>query len=120
MSKASSTASVRFPTEVPLSRIRIGLVKEQLRQGVAERYVYELCRTIDGDRFEIELVSVEGTGLSSQHFGALLAASGIRIREELPVIRQAPSVRVGALRRLIIRLRYLRHRRRVTALFRTY
>jgi glycosyltransferase involved in cell wall biosynthesis len=102
-------------------RKRIGLIKETLAQGGAERYTFEICRAFDPERFEVELLCVEGTGLADQYYGERLVARGFRIREALPVIRPPTSLRrLPWLQRFFVKLQYARHRRRVHALFAEY
>jgi glycosyltransferase involved in cell wall biosynthesis len=117
---------VRSPRS--LNRTKICLIKGTLAQGGAERYTFEICRAFDPERFEVELLCVEGTGLADQYYGARLAARGFRIREALPRIRDAlPRIgplswlnRFPYLRRFLVTAQYAFYKRRVQALFRDY
>lgn len=64
-------------------RIRVLFVIGGLGQAGAERYLYEVCRRIDRDRFAVEVLTTIGQD-PAEHYAVKLAEIGVPIHRKLP------------------------------------
>jgi glycosyltransferase involved in cell wall biosynthesis len=88
-----------------VARRRIVFVISQLRQGGAERYLYELCRHVDRSRFDVEVLAPRG--VRTHYYYGRIRELGVQIHEKLPRLRTfagiAPGLAAGAWFAAIVR-----------------
>ncbi|HEY4304186.1 MAG TPA: glycosyltransferase [Gemmatimonadaceae bacterium] len=115
MSRATEQA-----TTAARPRIRILFVLSQLVQHGSERYLFELCKAMDKERYDVEVLT-RPIAVKHHYYYPLLEALGIRIRRRLisrrfliypikPLYRSSSVVRsvVGVLHRVLMRVAYRR------------
>ncbi len=68
-------------------RIRLLFVINQFRQGGSERFLFELCKALDKDRFAISILTRTGA-VETEHYYSKLLDLGI------PIYRRLPNQRV--------------------------
>ena len=84
-------------------KTRLLFVIGQLVQSGSERFTYEVCKAIDRDRFEVEVLTKSGTRASDFYYPKLLAL-GIPVHRRLPLLLNRLQRRA---RRLYLALRPL-------------